>query len=105
MYAIIETGGKQYRVQKGDQVHVEKLGVEEGEAVVFDKVLLVSDDDGVIRVGAPYVQGATISGKVLKNGKRKKVLVFRYKAKKNVRKKRGHRQPFTRVEITDFAIV
>ncbi|MDO5716548.1 MAG: 50S ribosomal protein L21 [Tissierellia bacterium] len=104
MYAIIETGGKQYKVEKGDQLHVEKLGLEEGQEVVFDRVLLFSDDDGSIRVGKPYVEGASIKAKVVKNGKAKKIIVFKYKPKKNERKKRGHRQPFTRVEIIDFAI-
>lgn len=100
MYAIVETGGKQYRVEKGDVLHVEKLGVEEGQNVVFDKVLLISDENGAIEIGKPYVSGAKVEAKVLKNGKRKKVIVFKYKAKKNVRVKNGHRQPFTRVEIT-----
>ncbi|MCI5675071.1 MAG: 50S ribosomal protein L21 [Ezakiella sp.] len=104
MYAIIETGGKQYKVEKGEVIHIEKLGAEEGEMVVFDKVLLVSGDDGAIKIGKPYVEGASVSAKVLKNGKSKKIIVFKYKPKKNVRKKRGHRQPFTRVEIADFAI-
>lgn len=104
MYAIIETGGKQYQVKEGDVLHVEKLSAGEGEMVVFDKVLLASGDDGAIKVGKPYVEGASVSAKVLKNGKAKKVIVFKYKAKKNYRKKKGHRQPFTRVQIESLAI-
>ncbi len=99
MYAIIETGGKQYRVQNGDQIAVEKLGVEAGETVVFDKVLVVGEGEGV-KVGAPYVEGTTVEGKVVENGKGKKVIIFKYKAKKDYRKKQGHRQPYTLVEIT-----
>lgn len=104
MYAIIETGGKQYKVEKDQILHVENLNIEEGGEVVFDKVLLVSGDDGAITVGKPYVKGATVKASVLKNGKSKKIIVFKYKAKKNQRKKRGHRQPFTRVEIKELAI-
>ena len=98
MYAIIETGGKQYRVQNGDQIVVEKLGVEAGETVVFDKVLVVGEGEGV-KVGAPYVEGTTVEGKVVENGKGKKVIIFKYKAKKDYRKKQGHRQPYTQVKI------
>ena len=104
MYAIIETGGKQYKVEKDQILHVENLNIEEGGEVVFDKVLLVSGDDGAITVGKPYVKGATVKGSGLKNGKSKKIIVFKYKAKKNQRKKKGHRQPFTRVEIKELAI-
>ena len=104
MYAIIETGGKQYKVEKDQILHVENLNIEEGGEVVFDKVLLVSGDDGAITVGKPYVKGATVKASVLKNGKSKKIIVFKYKAKKNQRKKKGHRQPFTRVEIKELAI-
>ncbi|MGN1116030.1 MAG: 50S ribosomal protein L21 [Candidatus Ornithomonoglobus sp.] len=99
MYAIIETGGKQYKVAQGDVVFVEKLDVEEGAEVTFDKVLLAADGDDV-KVGTPVVEGATVTAKVLKNGKAKKVIVFKMKRKKNERKKKGHRQPFTKVEIT-----
>lgn len=98
MFAIIETGGKQYRVKEGDSIRVEKLPVEAGENVVFDRVLCVATDDAV-KVGAPIVEGAAVSGKVVKQGKAKKIIVFKYKAKKNVRKKKGHRQPFTQVVI------
>ena len=99
MYAIIETGGNQYRVENGDQIAVEKLGIADGEAVTFDKVLVVGSDDGV-KVGTPYVEGSAVEGKVIESGKGKKVIIFKYKAKKDYRKKQGHRQPYTLVEIT-----
>ncbi len=99
MYAIIVTGGKQYKVANGDVVFVEKLDAEENAEITFDKVLAVGSDDG-ITVGAPYVEGATVAGKVLKNGKGKKITVFTYKPKKNEKRKKGHRQPYTKVEIT-----
>ena len=98
MYAIIETGGKQYRVQNGDQIAVEKLNIADGEQVVFDKVLVVGEGADV-KVGAPYVD-TTVEGKVIESGKGKKVIIFKYKAKKDYRKKQGHRQPYTLVEIT-----
>lgn len=98
MYAIVETGGKQYKVQEGDILFIEKLAAEEGETVSFDKVLLVGKEDGVV-IGAPAVDGASVSAKVVGHGKGKKIIVFKYKAKKNSRKKRGHRQPYTKVRI------
>ena len=98
MYAIIETGGKQYVVEAGDKIKVEKLDVKEGDKVTFDKVLFVSGDDA--KIGAPYVEGAKVEAKVLAQGKAKKVVVYKYKAKKNERKKNGHRQPYTLVEIS-----
>ncbi len=98
MYAIIETGGKQYNVTEGDVVFVEKLEVEDGATVTFDKVLAVGGEAG-LTVGAPTVAGATVSAKVLKNGKAKKVIIFKYKPKKGYRKKQGHRQPYTKVQI------
>ena len=101
MYAIIETGGKQYTVEAGDKIRVEKLDVKEGDKVTFDKVLFVSGDDA--KIGAPYVEGAKVEAKVLAQGKAKKVVVYKYKAKKNERTKKGHRQPFTLVEITNIA--
>lgn len=98
MYAIIETGGKQYKVETGDVLYIEKLDVEENAEVTFDKVIAVGGDDG-IKVGAPYVDGAKVSAKALKNGKAKKIVVFTYKSKKNEKRKKGHRQPYTKVEI------
>lgn len=99
MYAIIVTGGKQYKVEAGETVFIEKLDVEAGDEVTFDKVAAVGKDDGIV-VGAPYVEGASVTAKVEKNGKAKKVTVFTYKSKKNEKRKKGHRQPYTKVEIT-----
>ncbi|RGG70276.1 50S ribosomal protein L21 [Ruminococcus sp. AF17-6LB] len=98
MYAVIETGGKQYQVKPGDKVFVEKLDVNAEDAVTFDKVMVVGADDG-IKVGAPYVDGASVTAKVIKNGKSKKVTVFTYKPKKGEKTKIGHRQPYTKVMI------
>ena len=98
MYAIIETGGKQYRVAEGDMLTVEKLAVAEGEAVEFDRVLTVVKDGEVV-VGKPVIDGAKVQAKVLAQGKEKKILVFKYKAKSNYRRRQGHRQPFTKVVI------
>lgn len=103
MKAVIVTGGKQYTVSEGDVVYVEKLGVEAEEVVKFDQVLAVLDGENS-RIGAPVVEGAAVEGKVLKNGKGKKITVFKYKAKKNEKKKIGHRQPYTKVEITKIAL-
>ena len=97
MFAIFVTGGKQYKVSEGDVIFVEKLGVEEGEKVTFDQVLCVSGD--TLTVGAPYVEGATVVATVVKNGKSKKIDVIRYKAKKNEKKKIGHRQDYTKIQI------
>lgn len=98
MYAVIETGGKQYRVQEGDTLFVEKLDAEVGETISFDKVLILSKD-GELQAGKPFVDGVKVEGSVLEQGKAKKIIVFKYKAKKNYRKKTGHRQPFTKVKI------
>ena len=98
MHAIIETGGKQYKVAEGDTLFIEKLPVEAGEAVTFDKVLAVIDGDK-ITVGTPVVEGAKVDGSVVKNGKGKKVIVFKYNPKKGSRRKQGHRQPYTKVTI------
>ncbi|MFS0596089.1 50S ribosomal protein L21 [Peribacillus frigoritolerans] len=97
MYAIIETGGKQIKVAAGEAIYIEKLNAEAGETVTFDKVLFVGGED--VKVGAPLVEGATVTGTVEKQGKQKKITVFKYKAKKNNRKKQGHRQPYTKVVI------
>lgn len=98
MYAIIQTGGKQYKVSEGDIITVEKLGQEEGNTVTFEEVLLVSDKD--VKVGTPTVDGASVEGTVLAEGRGKKIIVYHYKPKKGYHKKNGHRQPFTRVKIT-----
>ena len=97
MFAIFVTGGKQYKVSEGDVVFVEKLGVAEGEKVTFDKVLCVNGE--TLSVGTPYVAGATVVANVVKNGKSKKIDVIRYKAKKNEKKKIGHRQDYTKIQI------
>ena len=102
MYAIIETGGKQYKVQNGDQLRVEKLDAEAGSTVVFDKVLAAGEGSD-IKVGTPYLEGLTVEGTVVESGKGDKVIIFKYKAKKDYRKKQGHRQPYTLVEITAVA--
>ncbi|MCC8159989.1 MAG: 50S ribosomal protein L21 [Oscillospiraceae bacterium] len=99
MYAVIVTGGKQYKVSEGDTLFVEKIEAEEGSAVTFDKVLMVGEGEDV-KVGAPTVEGATVEANIVKNGKSKKIYVYKMKRKKNERKKKGHRQPFTKVEIT-----
>ena len=99
MFAIIETGGKQYKVSEGDTIFVEKLAAEENETVVFDCVKALSRE-GELKVGTPNVEGAKVSATVLKNGKGKKIVIFKYKSKKNEKKKMGHRQPYTKVQIT-----
>ena len=101
MYAIIESCGKQYKVAEGDVVFFEKLDAEEGKKVTFDKVVLVSEE-GKVQVGNPYVKGVKVEGKVISHGKGKKIIVFKMKAKKNYRRKQGHRQPYTKVEITSI---
>ncbi len=101
MYAIIESCGKQYKVAEGDVVFFEKLDAEVGKKVTFDNVVLVSDGEK-IEVGAPYVKGIKVEGKVVSHGKGKKIIVFKYKPKKNYRRKQGHRQPYTKVEITSI---
>ncbi len=98
MYAVIETGGKQYKVSEGDVIYIEKLEVEAGADVAFDKVLLIGEGSDV-KVGAPLVDGVSVAGKVIKNDKAKKVVVYKYKPKKGYHKKQGHRQPYTKVEI------
>ncbi|MEG0875357.1 MAG: 50S ribosomal protein L21 [Clostridiales bacterium] len=103
MYAIIETGGKQYKVAEGDKIKIEKLKVEEGSEITFDQVLTVMTDDG-IKIGTPVVAGAKVVGEVLAQGKGKKVVVVHYKAKKNIHTKNGHRQPFTEILVKSIAI-
>lgn len=103
MYAVIETGGKQYKVQEGDIVFIEKLEAEDGAAVTFDKVLAVSNE-GSVTFGKPLVDNAKVDGKVLGQGKEKKIIVFKYKAKKGYRNKTGHRQPYTKVQINKINI-
>ena len=100
MYAIIETGGKQYRVQSGDVIYVEKLNAEVDEEVTFDKVVAVSDN--TLKVGKPYVKDAFVKGTVLKNGKGKKINIFTYKPKKSSSRRKGHRQPYTKVQIGEI---
>ena len=95
MKAVIETGGKQYLVEEGKVLYIEKLDAEAGKEITFDKVLMVND-----KIGAPYVEGAKVTANVVKQGKAKKVIVFKYKSKKNYHKKQGHRQPFTKIQIT-----
>ena len=98
MYAVIETGGKQYRVSEGDVITIEKLKAETDSEVLFDKVLVIGGDSDIM-IGTPYLDAAKVQGSVLENGKAKKVIIFKYKSKKDYRKKQGHRQPFTAVRI------
>lgn len=99
-YAVVETGGKQYKVSEGDVIKVEKLDVEAGGLVDLEKVLLIGGEE--VKIGAPYVEGAKVTAEVVKNGKAKKIIVFKYKAKKNYRRKQGHRQPYTELKITSI---
>ena len=101
MYAIIETGGKQYRVEPGDVIYIEKLDVEAEAEVIFDKVVAVKKT--TLKVGKPYVKDAVVKGTVVKNGKGKKITVFTYKPKKGSARKMGHRQPYTKVQINEIA--
>jgi large subunit ribosomal protein L21 len=101
MYAVIETGGKQYQVEEGDEIYIEKLDAESGE-VVFDKVVMLGGDDAVI--GSPYVNGAKVKAAVIKNGKSKKITVFTYKPKKGYKRKLGHRQPYSKVKIETISV-
>lgn len=102
MYAVIETGGKQYRVQEGDVISIEKLNVSAGDDIAFDKVLVLSDGEKV-QVGTPIVESAKVFGTVVENGKGEKVIIFKYKSKKDYRKKQGHRQPYTMVKIESLS--
>ena len=103
MKAVIVTGGKQYTVAEGDVLYIEKLNVEAEETIKFDQVLAVLDGENS-KIGAPVVEGAVVEAKVVKNGKAKKIIVFKYKAKKGEKKKQGHRQPYTKVEITKISL-
>ena len=103
MFAILETGGKQYKVQEGDVIYVEKLNVEEKETVTFETVIAIGDGKKMT-TGKPYVKGATIDASVIKNGKADKIIVYKMKPKKNYRKKQGHRQPYTKVQINSIKI-
>jgi large subunit ribosomal protein L21 len=98
MYAVIEEGGKQYRVSQGDKIRVEKRDAEVGATIAIDKVVLLGKDDGAV-IGAPYVNGASIIAKVLEHGKEDKVIVFKYRRKKNYRRFRGHRQQYTEITV------
>lgn len=101
VFAIIKTGGKQYKVNEGDIIFIEKLDANEGETVTFDQVLAISNGDQ-FKAGNPTVAGASVTGNVIKNGKGKKIYVFKYKSKKNEKKKIGHRQPYTKVQIASI---
>lgn len=102
MYAVIKTGGKQYRVEKGDVIYIEKLTAQDGDTVVFEDVLAVGED-GKVSVGAPFVKGAKVTGSVIKNGKGKKINIITYRPKKGSARRVGHRQPYTKIEITEIA--
>lgn len=103
MYAVIMTGGKQYKVQVGDEIFIEKLEGDIGAELKFDQVLAISDDNG-LKAGSPTIDGAVVEGEVVKQGKQKKIIVFKYKAKKGYRNKKGHRQPYTRVLINKIIV-
>jgi large subunit ribosomal protein L21 len=99
MYAVIETGGKQYKVNEGMWLKVEKLAAEPGERLIIDQVLMVNDENGTIKIGNPLVKDAKVTVKVVQHGKGKKITVFKYKKRKNYRKKQGHRQAYTKIQI------
>ncbi len=103
MYAVIETGGKQHKVTEGEIIRVDKLHVELGAEVVFDKVMMVKTDDDTIKVGQPYVDNVSVTAEVIEQGKAKKIIVFKYKRKKNYQRKQGHRQKYTAIKIKAIA--
>ena len=103
MYAVVHTGGKQYKVQTGETLRVEKLSGDVGGQVTFDRVLMVADGDAV-SIGCPVVEGAVVRGRIVAQGKAKKILVFKYKRRKRYRRKQGHRQPFTAVQIDEIQL-
>jgi large subunit ribosomal protein L21 len=103
MYAIVETGGKQYRAEQGKIIRVEKLPAEKGEAVTFDRVLMLNDD-AEVKIGNPYLEGCSVEGKVVSQGRERKIIVFKFKRKKNYRRKQGHRQPYTDVLVNAISI-
>ncbi|MCL2426403.1 MAG: 50S ribosomal protein L21 [Oscillospiraceae bacterium] len=102
-HVIFETGGKQYRVTEGDEIYIEKLDAEEGAKVKFDKVLAVLSEDGA-KIGSPLVKGATVTAKVVKSGKQKKIIVYKMKRRKGYRRKQGHRQPYTKLVVEKVAV-
>ncbi len=104
MYAIIKTGGKQYRVNEGLILKIEKIAGEKGDKVTLPEVLLVSGDDGVLKVGDPVVAGASVIAEICEQGKDKKIIVYKYKKRKNYRRKQGHRQPFTKIKIEQIVV-
>ncbi|KUG04253.1 lsu ribosomal protein l21p [hydrocarbon metagenome] len=99
MYALIQTGGKQYKVSEGTIVKIEKVDGEAGGNVVLDQVLMINDENGGIKIGSPLLENATVTARILEQGKNKKIIVYKYKKRKNYRRKKGHRQPFTRLLI------
>jgi len=102
-HAIFETGGKQYRVKEGDEIYIEKLNAEENEKIKFDKVLAVLSEENP-KMGSPYVKGASVTAKIIKSGKAKKIIVYKMKKRKGYHRKQGHRQPYTKVEILKIAV-
>ena len=103
-HAIFETGGKQYRVKEGDEIFIEKLDAEAEDKVVFDKVLAIFDADDAARIGTPYLKGAAVNASVVKNGKSKKIIVYKMRPKKGYRRKQGHRQPYSKVQIEKIVV-
>ena len=104
MYALVKTGGKQYKVQEGDILNIEKLDIDEGSLYVFESILAVGTDDNGLMIGQPMVEGAKVESTILSHGKDKKVIVYKYKPKKGYRKKQGHRQPYTQVQIDKIVL-